>query len=181
VKASLSSRTFASITALAMSAILLQAQPSETLSPKDIADAIQLGTYGVPSPYLVHNWNLRGEEVNQEVLAVLYTPFLRVALAAKAATEKGITFEPGDVTDEMIAPVFYVAFRFYWCDGVHRAASHEHPNSEPSDYMIAEPGRLPVYVQPGWAVTAKPLWSRARSSASGRSRTMTSGWLPATQ
>jgi hypothetical protein len=78
------------------------AQPIETFTPKDIADAIHLGTNGEPEPYLVHNFERPPEEVNQGVLAVLYTPFVRVALAAKAATEKGITFEPSDATAEMI-------------------------------------------------------------------------------
>jgi hypothetical protein len=147
--------TFAII--LATLASVVSAQPRETLTAKDIAEAIEWGLHGEPTPYLIHNFQREPDVVNQGVMAVLYTPFLRVALAAKAAATVGDTFEPDDVTDEIIAPVFYVAFRWYCCvDLLHGDRENWHPRTPPFNYKIAEPGDPAAQLR--GLVTQKPLW-----------------------
>jgi hypothetical protein len=148
-------RTVLATVSIVVMATSLQAQPAETLTAKDIADAIQLGTYGEPAPYPVHYLQREPDVVNDVVVAVLYTPFVRVALAAKVATAKGIAFEPSDVTAAMIEPVYYVAFRWYCCDGVHGEMGNWYPG--PFDYKIAAPGHW-LLAWPGSFVTERPLW-----------------------
>ncbi len=58
----------------------LVAQPSPTLTPKDINEAIQWGLTGDPSPYLLHHEDGQpGSGVNSVIVGATYTPFLRVA------------------------------------------------------------------------------------------------------
>src|ERR1700737_1758941 len=84
-------RVSAFVACAVLSAPPLFAQASDTLTPKDIDEAITWGMDGVPSPYLLHHDGPPGK-VNPAIVAAIYTPFLRVALAAKAALSAGRDF-----------------------------------------------------------------------------------------
>jgi hypothetical protein len=137
----------------------LDAQAPPRLSPKMIAEAIERGTYGDPTPYLLRHAG--GRTPNPVIVGAIYTPYLRVALAARAARAAGRTFTEADVTPESIEPVFYVAFRWYCCD-TDRPEKDSFNPLVPFDYKVAR-----VRAGDGYAPTARslqeaipPLWIR---------------------
>src|SRR5579871_1092548 len=67
------------------------------LTPRDINEAIEWGLNGDPVPYLLHHLGEPGR-VNPVIVGAVYTPFLRVALAAKAASQAGRSFAERDVS-----------------------------------------------------------------------------------
>jgi CheY-like chemotaxis protein len=124
-----------------LSAPLLLAQASDRLTPRDIDEAVKWGMHGSPTPYLLHHKGPSGK-INPVIVAAIYTPFLRVALAARAARSAGRDFASSDVTPRLIEPLIYVAFRWYCCvDREHGndPASWD-PTRPPVDYKIAVPG-----------------------------------------
>jgi hypothetical protein len=141
----------------------LLAQPSPTLTRQDIDDAIQWGVTGNPLPYLLHHDDGRpGHGVNSVIVGNIYTPFLRVALAAKAARDTGEDLTPADVKATWIEPVFYLVFHWYCCiDRDHRNdfATVGPLQDAPVDYKIAVPGDTVLRGFP-LRVTASPLWVR---------------------
>jgi hypothetical protein len=135
------------------------AQTSSALTPREIDEAIDWGTRGDPTPYLLHH-SAQPDRINPVIVGAIYTPFLRVALAAKAARSAGRSFDASEVAPSLVEPVFYVAFRWYCCvDSVHGAdLATWDPSTPPTDYKIAVPGDrfLGSHTQP--RVMASPLW-----------------------
>lgn len=78
---------------------------SQSLTPQDITQAIEWGQSGRPEGYPLRS----AFPGNKTPPGAVYTPYLRVALAARAAREEGRTFTTGDVTAEMTAPLIYFA------------------------------------------------------------------------
>ena len=118
----------------------LRATVSETLTTSDIEDAIRLGQSGDPSPYPIYNpGEPRPGTPRGLVMAVVYTPFIRVALAAKAALAARREFRLEDVTDDLTEPVAYIAYRWYCCvDHAHgQDKTTWDPHREPLDYRVA--------------------------------------------
>ena len=76
-----------------------------SLTPEDVAQAIEWGQSDRPEGYPLRSAFPR----NKTPPGAVYTPYLRVALAARAAREEGRTFTAEDVTAEMTAPLMYVA------------------------------------------------------------------------
>lgn len=76
-----------------------------SLTPADIAQAIEWGQSGRPEAYPLRSAFPR----NKTTSGVVYTPYLRVALAARAAREEERGFTAEDVTSEMTAPFIYFA------------------------------------------------------------------------
>ena len=76
-----------------------------SLTPADIAQAIEWGQSGRPEAYPLRSAFPR----NKTTPGVVYTPYLRVALAARAAREEERGFTAEDVTSEMTAPFIYFA------------------------------------------------------------------------
>ena len=139
-----------------MCATPLLAQPLGNLTPEDIDAAIKWGTQGSPTPYLLHHRRPDPAKVNPVVVGAVYTPFLRVALAAKAAQERGHSFAASDVPSSLIEPVAYVAVRWYCCVDREHGDDREnwHP-LVPFDYKIAVPGRSS---SPRQLNLVTPLW-----------------------
>jgi hypothetical protein len=114
--------TSAVVIACVMSAILLgqEAKPSG-LTPARIQQAIDWGTgkdRGHVKPYEI------GGSVGwaKDPTAFLLTPYLRVARAARAATDTYKPFSPADVTSEMADPLVWVVAPPYDCGtSVHPA------------------------------------------------------------
>jgi hypothetical protein len=141
-----------------LSAPPLFAQAPDTLTRKDIDDAIRWGMDGDPTPYLLHHEGPPGNS-NSVIVGAIYTPFLRVALAAKAARSAGHDFASEDVTHSLIEPVIYIAFRWYCCvdpDHGNDLASWN-PSTAPVDYKIATPGDRVARSHSRLRVTASPL------------------------
>jgi hypothetical protein len=130
--------------------------PDTTLAPKDIDEAIAWGTQGNPAPYLLH-YRGRPGRVNVVIVGAVYTPFLRVALAAKFAREAGRSFTHNDVSPNLIEPLAYVALRWYCCDPDRADPANFDPWT-PFDYQIAVPGDRVLRLMPGHHVTASPMW-----------------------
>jgi hypothetical protein len=128
----------------ALCAIPLVAQPFGNLTPEDIDAAIKWGTQGSPTAYLLHHRRPDPAKVNPVVVGAVYTPFLRVALAAKAAQQKGHSFAASDIPSSLIEPVAYVAVRWYCCvDRDHGDDLASWHPLVPFDYKIAVPGKDP--------------------------------------
>ncbi len=123
---------------LSASPLLAQA-PGRALTPSEIEEAIRLGREAAPAPYLLHFVTPVGSPTrNPVIVGAVYTPFLRVALASKAARAEGRRFTSSDVSGDLAAPVVYVAFRWYCCDGVHGSDPDSwDPFKHPFDYKIA--------------------------------------------
>lgn len=141
-----------------VSSLALGAQAPAPLSPKLIADAIELGTYGEPAPYRLRHAG--GRTPNPVVVGAIYTPYQRVALAARTARMAGRTFTEADVTALLIEPVFYVAFRWYCC-----GAEQDKDTFNPlvlSDYKIAlVPARgLSPLAPQNLQEATQPVWIR---------------------
>jgi hypothetical protein len=60
----------------------LQAATQSSLSAQEIHRALAYGRSGEPAPYLLRH---DGEDDNPSVVAAVYTPYLRIALASRAA------------------------------------------------------------------------------------------------
>jgi hypothetical protein len=86
------------------------AQPV-ALDARALADAIAWGRSGDPEPYRI--FHAPGEGRNWKVVGLAYTPYLRVALAARAAAHAGVALDPGTLPAWLVAPVVYVAVRWY--------------------------------------------------------------------
>lgn len=134
----------------------VSAQPT-TLSPTDIDDAIRLGWYHDPEPYPLRGQGLPGAETSERRIHVgaVYTPFIRVALAAKAARLTGRAFAQSDVPSQLLEPVVYVVFRWY----VQNCCE---PGFATVDSKLASNPKVLLPGDPEWwtagRVTARPLW-----------------------
>jgi hypothetical protein len=135
------------------------ARSSDTLTPKDIDEAIEWGMKGDPSPYLLHHAG-QPTKMNPAIVGAIYTPFLRVALAAKAAREARRSFTARDVPPSLVEPVAYVALRWYCCDRDHGTDPANFDPSTPFDYKIVVPGARVLRANSSLQVTASPLWVR---------------------
>jgi hypothetical protein len=122
--------------------------PLSTLTGKDIDEAIRWGVTGSPTPYVLHHEDGRpGIGVSPGFVGAVYTPFLRVALGAKAARDRGDEFTRADVKAAWIEPVVYVAFRWNCCEEL-----------PPVDFKIAVPGDNVLRANSRLRVTTRPLW-----------------------
>ena len=116
-----------------------------TLTASDVDAAIRLGETGQPAPYLLHN-KQREDTVNNGVMAVVYTPFIRIALAAKVAWDSGRHLERDNIPSELAEPVVYIAFRWYCCvdqdhgDRWSYDTRHEYPAGPLYDRGVARRG-----------------------------------------
>lgn len=138
--------------------LALSAQAPARLSSELIGEAIELGTYGEPAPYLLRHAG--GRTPNSVIVGAIYTPYLRVALAAKSARLAGRPFTAADVTPHLSAPVFYVAYRWYCCD-VDQNKDTFNPFAS-FDYKIAlVPAQGPSPLTPqNLQEATQPVWIR---------------------
>ena len=135
----------------------LVGQSSSTLSPREIDEAIDWGLTGRAAPYLLHGAAETAGKVGSEIDGAIYTPFLRVALAAKAARDAGGTFAQADVSPSLIKPLAYVAFRWYCCDPSHGDDLASFHPLTPFNYRIATPGERWLSRMP-WQIKSTPQW-----------------------
>jgi hypothetical protein len=139
--------------------LALDAQAPSSLTPEVIAEAIELGTYGDPRPYLLRHAD--GRTPNPVIVGAIYTPYLRVALAAKAARTAGRSFGPDDVARDLVRPVFYVAFRWYCCD-TDRPDKESFNPFVPFDYKVARVRAAGAYplTSRNLQDATPPVWTR---------------------
>lgn len=88
------------------------AQPA-ALSRATTLDAIDFGVNDNPEPYVLRHAKARGDGTNDVVVGAVFTPFIRVALAARLASEQGQRLDPDDLPEWLTAPVIHVAVRWY--------------------------------------------------------------------
>lgn len=154
-------RQFAIIVAgvLAIGAPAVDAQRS-ALTPSEIDAAINWGVSGEAAPYALPIWTeyVRGVPVVNPpslILGAVYTPFVRVALAAKAARQSNTSLTPEDGR-RMAEPLVYVAFRWSCCDDEHGITPETFNPFTPFDYHIAVPGDPPEASR--WHLSTPPVW-----------------------
>jgi hypothetical protein len=151
----------ASSVVLAVLSVALRAQP-QPLTRSDIDAAITWGESGEARAYVLHHAQ-GATGTNRVIVGVVYTPFVRVALAAAATRAAGRTLSAYDMPPELVDPIVHIAFRWYCCDSIKGDTPLSfNPFAEPFDYRIAVPGDPPV-VSTG--VTVTPLWVRRDLSA----------------
>ena len=89
-----------------------------SLTPDQIAEAIVWGQSAQPDAYVLRSPFAK----NKTPPGVVYTPYLRVALAARAAADHGREFTVEDVTAEMTAPLIYFAIGDHGTDPLPAAS-----------------------------------------------------------
>jgi hypothetical protein len=89
----------AAVAVIACCSNLLAQEPRFALSKEQIAEAIAWGLTGRPEGYALRN-------SAAERIGTLYTPYLRVALAARFAAERNQPFSANDVSPKTIDPLF---------------------------------------------------------------------------
>ena len=105
----------------------LIASPVATLSQKDLADAIHVGNFGEPRPYVLRARSTDPSRKSQVLLGEIYTPFVRVALAARAARDAGHVLSPDDVDQKLLEALVYIAFRWFGRDTTHPDSDYALP------------------------------------------------------
>lgn len=80
-------------------------------APVALRAAIDWGISGDPQPYLLRH--AQGVGTNDVVVGAVYTPFLRVALAAHAAWADGHELTPAEIRPTLTEPVLDIAIRWY--------------------------------------------------------------------
>jgi hypothetical protein len=128
---------------------------SDSLTTAEIEAAIKWGESGNAAPYLLHHAAQPGT-TSDVVVGAVYTPFVRVALVAKAAWDGGQHLTREDVPSPLAEPVVLIAFRWYCCDSDHGDQWNYHP-LEPFDYKVGTPGQTWNWAR---AILARPLWVR---------------------
>jgi hypothetical protein len=91
------------------------------------------------------------------ILGVVYTPFVRIALAARAALDSHRDFTRDDVSAALSDPVFLVALRWYCCDSERSDPSTFDPFT-PFDYKVGVPTDRRVAMSMGGLRLTDPLW-----------------------
>lgn len=88
-----------------------QSPPASELSKTEIATAIQDGLSKKElKPFRIGKRAKLIKSAMAVEIGQAYTPYLRVALAARAARDSYKTFADSDVTSEMVEPLVYVQF-----------------------------------------------------------------------
>jgi hypothetical protein len=105
----------------------LAGAPIVTLSQKDIADAIQLGNFGEPRPYVLRVRSSDPSRKSEVSLGAIYTPFVRVALTARAERDAGHVLSTDEVDPKLLEPVVYIAFRWFERDTTHPDSDYAPP------------------------------------------------------
>jgi len=86
--------------------------PAYELTIEDVNAAIAFGLSGDPGPYPLRHWE-RPNRISDVLVGAIYTPFVRVALAARDLRAKGITPTADGIPREAKTPTVYIAFRWY--------------------------------------------------------------------
>lgn len=127
---------------LMSSSISMDAKIVAALSVQDIEAAISLASEGRPNPYPI--W-VPGQ--NRQA-GVVYTPFLRVAMAAHAALQRGERLTPVQVPATLTEPLVYVAM---WKFPGSSSAPALKPVAEiPSTIVLAPKGQNRNGQDPVW-------------------------------
>jgi hypothetical protein len=83
------------------------------LLPTDIDDAIRLGQSGDPQPYVLYHKQRPIGVSRHVIVGTVYTPFIRVALFAKAAQARGHLATREEVDPRLLEPDVVIALRWY--------------------------------------------------------------------
>jgi hypothetical protein len=86
------------------------AQPPHVMTLNDVEAAIEFGLSKEPKPYPVRHIERPGK-TPRTIIADVYTPFVRIAHAARQAKASGQTMTPASVPPGLLEPVIYVSFR----------------------------------------------------------------------
>jgi hypothetical protein len=149
--------------AILATAVALGAQ-GRGLSRAELDAAIALGERGDPKPYLLRH---AGRVDNPVVVGLVYTPFVRVALMARTAADRGERLDPEQIDPQLTAPLVYLAFRWYCCDPADTRAGALAAVA-PEVVMLPLAERAPQYVRFTTSErqgAARPVWVRRGADA----------------
>jgi hypothetical protein len=90
------------------------AQPLERLNGSQINEALELGRTADPKPYPLRHLDPTGKN-RGAVIGAIYTPFIRVAIASRDATIRGVALTQDTLDPAILDPVVYVAFKSSCC------------------------------------------------------------------
>ena len=132
---------------------------SGPLSDADIRDAVELGMFGDVRPYELHETDV----------GFVYTPFLRVAFAVKAALLQGRVLSDSEVRSVAMERSVYIAFTLECCppeggaagDSVEIRATWVLPPPSRSSLSVEEAGKVGFW----WLRGSPPLWLRLGAEA----------------
>ncbi len=91
-------------------AVITRGASRFSLTEADISAALAWGQTGEPAPHLVPC--LAPKPVPACTAAAVYTPFVRVALASRAARRSSHAYGRGHVTPDLLEERFYAALRY---------------------------------------------------------------------
>jgi len=94
------------------SSLRAEPQGQASLTPAQIQEAIAFGKSGTPRPYLLRP---EGTDDDRNIVGLVYTPFVRVALLSHAATQRRESITVDDIAPEIVEPTVYIAFRWIYC------------------------------------------------------------------
>jgi hypothetical protein len=80
------------------------------MTSNDVEAAIEFGLSKDPKPYPVRQIERSGK-IPRTIIADVYTPFVRIARAARQTRASGQTMTPASVPRDLLEPVIYVSFR----------------------------------------------------------------------
>ncbi len=122
------------------------------LDPHLLREAIALGEEGEPKAYPLYLYDRDAK--GADLLGLIYTPFVRVALAASAARRVGRHLTPADVEPSLIGADVQIAFR-WWGHFLSPGLAGDDEALLPPEAVVTEFGVTPVA-----GVGRRPLWVR---------------------
>jgi hypothetical protein len=109
-----------SILWVVMGSVAPHAELKGRLTTADVSEAIASGIGGGAAPFPLYpsdgHFGQPGR-AGAQPSALVYTPFVRVALQAKAAYDRGIALTPADISPATLSPLVYIGFTLRVCCG----------------------------------------------------------------
>ena len=139
--------------ALVISALQLTPEPGEYPSPIMVRDALAWAASGSPAPY-----PLRGKDGG--TVGVVYTPYVRLAIAARIARAEGRPLRAPDVTSLDVDPLYGGRTSGWWYLGVRLDATSYLPDRHDYDVVLLDRDEAQAGLRDARIATRSglPLW-----------------------
>ena len=143
------------LTLLVASSIIGAGMPPRVMTSGMIEEAIAFGRDHKPQPYALHPTTWSSLVHSSVTNAILYTPFIRVAMASYVATREGRSLSLAQIDKTLVDPLVYVAVRRGLFPSLPYTAT------DLNIYLTA-PGRSRIThdrINPVWKRSAAPVLS----------------------
>lgn len=134
-------------------AIQTSREPAEYPSSTMVQDALAWAASGSPAPY-----PLRG--CDGRTVGVVYTPCVRLAIAARLARDEGRPLRPHDVTSSDVDPLYGGRARGWWYVGVRLDVTPYWPERQDFDLVLLDPDEARAGLRDARVATRSglPFW-----------------------